>query len=251
MARAVLPGRLTWQFCRVIETVMETSRAKSIVLEPPSWPGHLAGQHVDVRVTFDDGYQAERSYSIASGPEDRYLVLTVERIGSGVVSAYLVDQLRAGDELEVRGPVGGYFVWEKQLPGPLLLVAAGAGIVPFRSMLRHCAATGDVVDLRLLYSSRSLEDAIYRDELIRFAAYEEVDMRFTLTTTWPASWRGYRRGVDREMLQEVGWPAQDDPLIYVCGPGGFVEQVARSLTAIGHQAERIRTERFGPSGSLE
>jgi ferredoxin-NADP reductase len=250
MARAA-PSGLTWQFCRVIETVMETSRAKSIVLEPPSWPGHLAGQHVEVRLASQDGYQAQRSYSIASGPEDGYLVLTVERIGSGDVSAYLVDELRAGDELELRGPVGDYFVWEKWLPRRLLLVAAGAGIVPFRSMLRHFAVIDDEVGVRLLYSSQSWEDAIYRDELIRFAAYEEVDVRFTLTSTWPPSWRGYRREVDREMLREVGWPAQDDPLIYVCGPSGFVERVARSLTAIGHQAQRIKSERFGPRGSVE
>jgi ferredoxin-NADP reductase len=235
--------------CRVVETLPETSWAKSIVLEPPAWPGHLAGQHVDVRLTSEDGYQAQRSYSIASGPEDGYLVLTIERLNAGEVSTYLVDELRAGDKLELRGPVGDYFVWEKHLTEPVLLVAGGSGVVPIRSMLRHCAATGGTRRVRVLYSSRSLDDVIYQDELIRFAAYDEVDIRFTLTHTWPLNWRGYRRRIDREMLEEVVWPAQPDPLTYVCGPTGFVESVANALTAIGHEPSRIRTERFGPSAS--
>jgi ferredoxin-NADP reductase len=216
----------------------ETSWAKSIVLEPPAWPGHLAGQHVDVRLTSEDGYQVQRSYSIASGPEDGYLVLTIERLNAGEVSTYLVDELRGGDQLELRGPVGDYFVWEKHLTERVLLVASGSGVVPIRSMLRHCAATGGARGVRVLYSSRSLDDVIY-----------EVDIRFTLTHTWPLNWRGYRRRIDREMLEEVVWPAQPDPLTYVCGSSGFVESVANALTAIGHEPSRIRTERFGPSAS--
>jgi ferredoxin-NADP reductase len=233
----------------VIELVEETPRSKSIVLELPAWPGHRPGQHVDVRLTAGDGYQAQRSYSIASGPEDGYPVLTVERLDDGEVSPYLVDELRAGDQLELRGPIGGYFVWEQSLGGPLLLVSGGSGVVPFRSILRHGAAAGSEVAVRLLYSARSLEDVIYREELMRFAAYDEVDIRFALTREWPERWRGHRGRIDRGLLNEVSWPAEVGPLIYVCGPSGFVEAVAGWLVENGHHPGRIRTERFGPTGT--
>ena len=231
-----------------MELVDETAGAKSIVLELNDWPGHRAGQHVDVRLTAEDGYQAERSYSIASAPEDGYLVLTVERLPDGEVSPYLVDELRPGDELELRGPIGGYFVWEEALGGPLLLLAGGSGVVPLRSMLRHHAATDSTVPVRLLYSARTIDDVIYRDELAHVAAYDEVDIRFTLTRAWPEGWRGYRRRIDRDMLEEVAWPVEERPLVYVCGPTAFVEAAASTLVELGHAAGRIKTERFGPSG---
>jgi ferredoxin-NADP reductase len=248
MARAALPGRLIWQALDVVELIEETASAHSIVLDLHGWPGHRAGQHVDVRLTAEDGYEAERSYSIASAPEDGYLVLTVERLEDGEVSIYLVDELRPGDALELRGPVGGYFVWEESLGGPLLLLAGGSGIVPLRSMLRHRAATESTVPVRMLYSARALDDVIYHDELARLAAYDEIDIRFTLTRNAPEGWGGYRRRIDREMLEEVAWPPADRPLVYICGPTPFVEVAASTLVELGHDAARIRTERFGPTG---
>jgi ferredoxin-NADP reductase len=249
MAGAALPGRLNWQLGKVIELVEETRRAKSITLELPDWPGHLAGQHVDLRLTAPDGYQAQRSYSIASGPEDRYLALTVERLEDGEVSPYLVDDLAPGDELELRGPIGGYFVWEHSGESPRLLVAGGSGIVPFRSMLRHFTAVASAVPLRLLYSARSLTEVIYREELTRFAAHEGVDVQFTLTREWPQGWRGHRGRIDRRLLDDVAWRPDQAPLAYVCGPSGFVETAANALVQSGHEPSRIRTERFGPSGT--
>jgi ferredoxin-NADP reductase len=250
MARAALPRRLNWQLARVVELVEETARTTSIVLEPADWPGHQAGQHVDVRLTAEDGYQAQRSYSIASGPEDEHLVLTVERLDDGEVSPYLVGVLQPGDELELRGPIGGYFVWQQSLAGPLLLVAGGSGIVPFRSILRHRAAVGSDVAVRLLYSARSLDDVIYREELDAIqAAGDGVDISFTLTRQWPEDWRGHRGRIDRELLAEAGWPAAQMPLTYICGPSGFVEGAAGTLVGSGHDPSRIRTERFGPTGT--
>jgi ferredoxin-NADP reductase len=242
--RTALRGRLTWQVAGVVELLDETPRVRSIVLDPPDWVGHLAGQHVDVRLTAEDGYQAQRSYSIASAPEDEHLVLTVERLDDGEVSPYLVDELRPGDELELRGPIGGYFVWEASTGGPLLLVAGGSGVVPFRSMLRHRAAAGSSVPARLLYSSRSLDEVIYREELEGLGA----DVRFTLTREQPEEWTGYRRRIDADLLAEVAWPPAERPLVYVCGPTAFVEVAAESLVALGHDTSRIKTERFGATG---
>ena len=247
MARTAVPGRLTWQAGAVVELVDETAHARSIVLELADWPGHRAGQHVDVRLTAGDGYQAQRSYSIASAPEDDQLVLTVERLEDGEVSPYLAGELRPGDELELRGPIGGYFVWEEALGGPLLLLAGGSGIVPFRSMLRHRAASVSTVPARLLYSARTLDDVIYRDELVRLAD-DDVEVRFTLTRAWPEGWQGYRRRIDRQLIEEVAWPREEQPLVYVCGPTPFVELAAGTLVELGHDAGRIRTERFGPTG---
>jgi ferredoxin-NADP reductase len=247
VARAAIPGRLTWKGAAVVELVDETARAKSIVLDLDDWPGHRAGQHVDVRLTAEDGYQAQRSYSIASAPEDGYLTLTVERLEDGEVSPYLVDVLQPGDELELRGPIGGYFLWEAALGGPLLLLAGGSGVAPLRAMLRHRAATDSTVPVRLLYSARTLDEVIYRDELARLAAFDEVDIRFTLTREWPEGWRGYRRRIDREMLAEIAWPPEDRPLVYICGPTAFVEVAAGTLVDLGHDPLRIKTERFGAS----
>lgn len=233
----------------MLELVEEAPRVRSIVLDFPGWRGHRAGQHVDVRLTANDGYQAQRSYSIASAPEDGGLTLTVERLAGGEVSPYLVDELRIGDELELRGPVGGYFVWETSLGGPLLLVAGGSGIVPFRSMLRHRRATGSTVPVCLLYSARSLARLIYHDEIMKIAAQDGIDLSVTLTEEQPAGWQGYGRRIDREMLAEAGWPPGDRPLAYICGPTGFVEAAASALVALGHDPGRIRTERFGGTGA--
>ena len=229
--------------------VRETPRVSSLVLAVPGWPGHRAGQHVDVRLTAEDGYQAERSYSIASPPEDGdRMVLTVERVEGGEVSPYLIDELRRGDRLELRGPIGGYFVWEASLTDPLLLVAGGSGICPLMAMLRHRAASSSVVPTRLVYSARSLADVIYRAELDRLAGGEGLRVVLTLTRDRPADWTGFARRVDAEMLAEVAWPPERRPLAFVCGPTPFVESVAGSLVALGHTAERIKTERFGPTG---
>jgi ferredoxin-NADP reductase len=228
-----------------VELIDETAATRSIVLDLPDWAGHRAGQHVDVRLTAPDGYQAERSYSVASAPEDPHVVLTVERIEDGEVSPYLAGELRPGDELELRGPIGGYFVWEEALDGPLLLLAGGSGIVPLRAMLRHRAATGSTVTARLLYSARALRDVIFEREL---AQLQGVDVRFTLTREWPEGWSGYRRRIDRELLAEVAWSPEEQPLVCVCGPTPFVETAASTLVELGHAPKRIKTERFGPTG---
>jgi ferredoxin-NADP reductase len=248
VAGAAVLGRLSWQVATVSELVDETQTVRSIVLEPPAWPGHRAGQHVDVRLTAEDGYQAQRSYSIASGPEEERVVITVERLDDGEVSPYLVGELRPGDGLELRGPVGGYFVWEEAFGGPLFLVAGGSGVVPLRAMLRHHRAAGSTVPARLLYSARKLADVIYRDELTQLAG-DGIDVQFTLTREQPDGWRGYGRRIDRELLEDVSWPPEERPLTYVCGPTSFVETAATALVDLGHDPARIRTERFGPTGA--
>jgi ferredoxin-NADP reductase len=247
VARTALLGRLSWQLTRVSALIDETPRVRSIELAAPAWRGHRAGQHVDVRLTAEDGYQAQRSYSIASAPEDEQLVLTVERLADGEVSPYLVDELRPGDELELRGPVGGYFVWEKSVAGPLLLVGGGSGVVPLRAILRHHRAVGSTVPVRLLYSARTYEDVIYRDELEQLSG--NVEVHLTLTRSQPEGWRGYGRRIDEKLLEKVSWPRSERPLVYVCGPTGFVERAASALVGLGHEPGRIKTERFGPTGS--
>ena len=249
MARAAIPGRLTWQLGRVVDVVPETARAKSIMLDVPEWAGHRAGQHIDVRLTAEDGYQAERSYSIASAPEDPHVVITVERLDDGEVSPYLTDVLMPGDELELRGPIGGYFVWEPSLGGPLLMVAGGSGVVPFRAMLRDWGFGDSGTEARLLYSSRTLPDVIYHDELTRLGAQDGADLELTLTREWPDDWEGHRGRVDRELLDRVAWSPNRRPLTYICGPTAFVEAVAETLVEAGHKPDRIKTERFGPTGT--
>ena len=234
----------------MVELVEETARAKSLVLAQPDWPGgYRAGQHVDVRLTAEDGYQAQRSYSIASAPGDDHLVLTVERLEDGEVSPYLVDELRPGDELELRGPIGGYFVWVQELGGPLVLVAGGSGIVPLRSMLRHWSMTGRGVPARLVYSSRRLSEVIYRKELVGYADHDGVDVRFVLTREWPEDWQGQRGRIDRTLIDEVAGPPEEQSRIYICGPNAFVEAAAGWLSDGGRDPGRIRTERFGPTGT--
>lgn len=234
----------------MVDLVPETPRTTSLVLDLPAWAGHRAGQHVDVRLTAEDGYQAERSYSIASAPKDERLMLTVERLEDGEVSPYLVDVLRPGDELELRGPIGGYFVWEESMGGPLVLLGGGSGIVPLRAMLRHWASTDRAVAVRLLYSSRRWSEVIYAEELLGYArASDQLDVAFTLTREWPEGWSGYRGRIDREMLAHVAGPPHERPLIYACGPNGFVETAANLLVEMGHDPRRVKTERFGPSGN--
>jgi ferredoxin-NADP reductase len=225
----------------------ETAHAATLVLAVPGWPGHLAGQHVDVRLTAEDGYQAERSYSIASGPEDAAVELTVERIDDGEVSPYLTDVLEAGDQLELRGPIGGYFTWRAGQDGRLLMIAGGSGVVPMRAMLRHRAAAGGRAPATLLLSAQHLEDVLYRREFDA-AARDGVDFRLTLTRGAPPGWDGYARRVDRAMLEEVGPGPGAGARVYVCGPTAFVESVADLLVAIGHEPASIHTERFGPTG---
>lgn len=232
----------------VTRTVDETPRAKTIMLEVPGWPGHIAGQHVDVRLTAEDGYQAERSYSIASPPEDAKLELTVERLDDGEVSPYLTDELRAGDELELRGPVGGYFAWRTEDGGPLMLIAGGSGLVPLMAMLRHRAASGSTVEARLLLSTRSAEDVLYHEELSDLAAGDGVAVFHTFTRDPPPDWKGFARRVDAEMLSAVGPAPQQRPRIFLCGPTAFVEQAADLLVELGHEPTMIRAERFGPTG---
>ena len=228
----------------------ETARVTSIYLDMPEWQGHLAGQHVDVRLTADDGYQSQRSYSIASAPEDRRLELTVERLADGEVSPYLVGELREGDKLELRGPIGGYFVWRAVDDRPLLLIAGGSGVVPLMAMLRHRAVTGRKgVPARLLFSSRTADDIIYKDELQRLVLSDDgLEVFHTLTRDQPAGWTGYARRVDRSMLQEVAWSKQQNPAVFICGPTSFVEAAADLLVAMDYDPASIKTERFGATG---
>jgi ferredoxin-NADP reductase len=247
LERTAIRRRLTWQQATVVDLVDETAQVRSIVLELDTWPGHRAGQHVDVRLTAQDGYQAQRSYSIASAPEDEHLELTVERLEDGEVSSYLVGVLQVGDALELRGPIGGYFVWEARFGGPLFLVGGGSGIVPLRSMLCHRKAIDSEVPARLLYSARSWEEIIYRDELTRKPESDGFDVRLTLTRRQPEGWKGYSRRIDRELLADVAFPPDAMPRTYVCGPTGFVETAAQALVDLGHPPSSIRTERFGPT----
>ena len=250
MEGTALHRRLTWQLGEVVQTRTETARARSLTLTMPEWTGHRPGQHVDVRLTAEDGYQAERSYSIASPPEEGPKVaITVERLDDGEVSPYLVDELQVGDRLELRGPIGGYFVWESQMGGPLLLVGGGSGIVTLMAMIRHRRAVRSTLPTRLLYSSRSQEEVIYCDELDDVTRRDGgLEVIHTLTRTRPPGWTGYHRRSKEELLREVAWPARDRPLAYICGPTQFVETAATGLVALGYDPTRVKTERFGPTG---
>jgi ferredoxin-NADP reductase len=231
----------------VVELVPETARTKTIAFDVPGWSGHRAGQHVDVRLTAEDGYQAERSYSIGSAPDGTRIDLTVEKLDDGEVSPYLTDEVRPGDRIELRGPVGGYFVWEPAVGGPVLLVGGGSGVVPLMAMLQQRVASGSDAEMKLILSSRSWDDVIYRDELERIPG-NGVTVVHTLTRTQPPGWTGYARRVDKEMLEEIAPPSADRPLVYVCGPTPFVEAVANALVQLGHAPDRVKTERFGPTG---
>lgn len=240
---------MSWRLAEVEDVVRETRDAVSLVLDVPGWPGHRAGQHVDVRLTAEDGYQAQRSYSIASAPGDGPLVLTVQRLADGEVSSYLAGELRPGDRLELRGPIGGYFVWEPEDGAPLHLAAGGSGIVPLMAMLRHRAKARSMAPARLLYSARSLARVIYREELERLASADGAPVvAYALTHEQPSGWSGYSRFVDAEMLRDVLGGPGGGAISFVCGPTGFVEKVADALVELGYEGDRIRTERFGPTG---
>jgi ferredoxin-NADP reductase len=239
--------RLLWRVATVRELKAETAHAKTLVLDVPDWPGHLPGQHVDIRLTADDGYQAQRSYSIATPANGDTVELTVERIDEGEVSPYLTEDVGNGDQFELRGPIGGYFVWDGSAGDPLLLVAGGSGLVPLMAMLRHHRTSDSAVDARLLLSARTLDDVLYRSELEDLAT--SVDVCITLTRgDAPENWRGFTGRVDREMLTSIGPGASERPAAYVCGPTPFVENVAGLLVEMGHDPGRVHTERFGPTG---
>ncbi len=240
---------IPWLSAEVLEIVAETPRVKTIRLVVPGWLRHLPGQHVDVRLTAEDGYQAQRSYSIASPPGGNGIALTVERLEDGEVSTFLTGELRAGDRIELRGPLGGYFTWTVEQGGPLALVAGGSGVVPLMAMVRHRTAQASRIPTHLLCSWRSAEDVIYRNELARLAARGDgLEVTHTLTRAAPAGWRGHTRRIDREMLLEVLPGPGARPITYVCGPTPMVESIATLLVSLGHVPERIRTERFGPTG---
>jgi ferredoxin-NADP reductase len=246
MAGTAVLGRLTWLAADVAASREETPRVRTLELDVPDWPGHRAGQHLDVRLTAEDGYQAERSYSIASAPGDG-VALTVERLDDGEVSPYLVDEARDGDRVEVRGPIGGYFVWDGDEPEPVLLVAGGSGVVPLAAMARQRARIGSTAPMKLLLSSRTIEDVIYREELDTLAD-DGFEVVHTLTRSQPPGWTGYSRRIDRELLAEVAWPASESPRVYVCGSTRFVDAAADGLLQVGYDARWIRTERFGATG---
>jgi ferredoxin-NADP reductase len=245
VAGAAVLGRLTWLLAEVVEIVPETPRVKSLVFAVPGWPGHRPGQHVDVRLTAEDGYQAQRSYSIATPADGERVVLTVERLEDGEVSPFLVDDLRVGDRIELRGPIGGYFVWDGAGGAPLQLVAGGSGVVPLMAMLRHRAGLGSPGAASLLYSARTESDLIYREELDRLA---DVGIAYTLTREQPPGWTGYDRRIDAGMLTEALGGPDGAATAFVCGPTRFVEVAADALVGLGYEPGRVRTERFGPSG---
>jgi ferredoxin-NADP reductase len=245
MARTAVRRRLTWQAATVTSVTRETAAVGTLELDPPDWPGHRAGQHLDVRLTAEDGYTAERSYSIASAPGEP-VAITVERLEDGEVSPYLTEELRAGDELELRGPIGGYFVWEPDDASPLTLLAGGSGVVPLRSILRHRSRTGTAVPARLLYSVRTLPDVIYRAELDQ--CHDGAEVTYTLTRSQPPGWTGHTGRVDAALLAEVAWSATASPLAFICGPTSFVETAAAGLVGLGYPPERVKTERFGATG---
>jgi ferredoxin-NADP reductase len=243
------PKRLEWQFAQVRDVLVETRHVKSLMLQPASWSGHLPGQHVDIRLTAEDGYQAERSYSIASPPEDEFLALTVERVKDGEVSSYLLDELRVGDQLELRGPIGGYFVWTGAEREPVYLLAGGTGITPLMSILRHRHRLPSRPPALLIYSARSWEDIVYRDELEAMMRCDSsFRLVYALTRQQPKDWTGHRGRINKGLLSTNWFPPAYSPTTYVCGPTTFVETAASLLVELGFDSLSIKTERFGPSG---
>jgi ferredoxin-NADP reductase len=248
LERLSVAAPVIWREATVRETVEETSHARTLSLDVPGWPGHRAGQHLDVRLTAEDGYQAQRSYSIASAPELDAVELTVELVDDGEVSPYLIEEVIAGDVIEVRGPVGGHFTWSVDEGGPLLLIGGGSGLVPLMAMLRHRAARGSTVEVRLLASARSEPDALYRHELETLRPQEGLAVDWTYTRATPAGWKGFARRVDAEMLAAVGPGPSEGARVFVCGPTPFVESVSDLLVDAGYDPASIHAERFGPTG---
>jgi ferredoxin-NADP reductase len=248
LERLTAPAPLVWRTATVREAVTETPRARTLVLDVPGWPGHRAGQHVDVRLTAEDGYQAQRSYSIASAPEDPSVALTVELVDDGEVSPYLVEEVRAGDAFEIRGPVGGHFTWSVEDGGPVLLVAGGSGLVPLMAMLRHRSARGSDAPVTLLASARSDGEALFRDELAALGPAAGLRATWTFTRSAPPGWDGYARRVDAAMLADLAPPPAASRGAFVCGPTPFVETVTTLLVEAGHDPRAIHAERFGPTG---
>ena len=245
MARAAVPGRLSWLVSTLSGSRDETASARTLVLDVPGWPGHQAGQHVDVKLTAEDGYSVQRSYSIASAPDGTRLELTVQRIADGEVSPYLTEALEPGDPLELRGPIGGWFVWHPH-PTPLLLLAGGSGIVPLMSMIRSHAINNSKVPVRLIYSVRTPADALYAPELAERSRESPLEITFLYTRAAPAGIPVGR--INAEIVNATAWPPSDKPAIFICGPSGFVETAAGLLVAAGHDPAAIKTERFGPTG---
>ena len=248
MARAAVPGRLNWLVATLAAARDETGTARTLVLDVPGWPGHLAGQHVDVKLTAEDGYSAQRSYSIASAPDagdSARLELTVQRIADGEVSPYLTDILEPGDKLELRGPIGGWFVWDPHASSPVLLVAGGSGVVPLMAMIRAHAAAKSEVPLRLIYSVRTPADAIYAPELSKRAQASPLEITYLYTRAAPAGAVSGR--INADVVAAAAWPPRAKPAVFICGPTGFVEAAADLLVAAGHAPATIKTERFGPT----
>ncbi|WP_432893015.1 ferredoxin reductase [Kribbella sp. CA-245084] len=253
MERTAIRRRLTWQVGTVTDVRRETETARTIVLEVPDWPGHVAGQHLDVRLTAPDGYRASRSYSIASawgGSNGSTIELTVEQVPDGEVSPYLVDVINVGDPLEIRGPVGGWFVWKPEQDGPVQLIGGGSGVVPLRAMLRSHALAGSTTPVRLLYSVRRPESVIYVSDLKELASSDDVDVRLVYTRDAPAGEPRVGR-IDADVISQYAFKPEDGATTYVCGPTPFVETVADLLVAAGHDPARVRTERFGPTGDSQ
>ena len=250
MAGAALLGRLMWRVGTVISLHDETATARTITLEVPDWPGHLPGQHVDVRLTASDGYSAVRSYSIASAPNsERWVELTVERLPNGEVSPYLTQEVAVGDRLEMRGPIGGWFVWRTQQTEPIQLVAGGSGIVPLMAMIRSRASAGSTAPFRLLYSVREPGAVWYRDELQALSHHDEpVTLTYAYTRVAPKGWPRPAGRIDGALIANTTWPSSLVPTCYVCGPTSFVESAAGLVSAAGNSPDKIRTERFGPTG---
>ena len=240
-----------WRVATVVALRDETATARTIRFEVPDWPGHIAGQRVEVRLTASDGYSAVRSYSIASAPTQTFVEITVERLPDGEVSPYLTQQITIGDRVELRGPIGGWFVWRIEQKEPIQLIAGGSGIVPLMAMIRSRVSAGNTAAFRLLYSVRTPQTIFYRNELQALSADRVVDLTFAYTRITPKDWPRPAGRIEATLISNTIWPASLGPTCYVCGPTAFVENTANLLNASGISPDRIKTERFGPSGNLK